>query len=173
MSRQGSTPPSRNQNMARTSSAASFTTKNAIHNGANALAPYGCVAFFETGSPQTFIRRKVLDRMLSVGAASVTCERKYAPRSWGDFGESAPLQPSTSVRMSVQFYRADEPTCSLAVWSCVVPPSVLQHAVVLGCDSWMRFNNRSYLSLPPRASDHRRFQAYHGRGAAKRSELLT
>ena len=47
--------------------------------------------------------------MLSVGVASVACERNCAPRSWGGFGESAPQQTSTSVRLSVQFFRADEP----------------------------------------------------------------
>ena len=33
----------------------------------------------------------------------------------------------------------------------------MQHAVVLGRDSWMRFINRSYRSLPPRPSDHQIF----------------
>ena len=36
-------------------------------------------------------------------------------------------------------------------------PSVMQHAVLLGRDSWMRFNNNSYRSLPPRPSDCRMF----------------
>ena len=114
---------------------ASFTTKIAVHSGANAVARYGCVALLDNGSPQTFIRRDVLDRMLSVGAASVACERNCAPRSWGGFGKSVPLQTSTSIRLSVHLFRADEPTCSLAVWACVVPPSVMQHAVLLGRDS--------------------------------------
>ena len=92
-----------------------------------------------------------------MGAASVACERRCARRSWGGLGESAPLQTSTSIRLSAQFFRADEPTCSLAVWACVVPPSVMQHAVLLGRDSWMRFNNRTYRVLPPRPSDHRIF----------------
>ena len=113
------------------------------------------MALLDNGSPQTFIRPNVLDRMLSVGAASVACERKCAPRSWGGFGESTPLQTSTSVRLRVQFFRADEPTCSLAVWDCVIPPSVMQHAVLRGRDSWMRLNNRSYRSPLPLPSDHR------------------
>ena len=96
---------------------ASFTSKIAVHTGANALAPYGSVTLLDTGSPQTFIRCDVLDRMLSMGTASVACERKCAPRSWGGFGESAPLQTSTSFRMGVQFFPADEPTCSLVVWA--------------------------------------------------------
>ena len=78
----------------------SFTTKIAIHSGAGVLAPFGCVALLDTGSPQTFIRRDVLDRMLSVGAASIACEQKCIPRSWGGFGESAPLQTPMSVRLS-------------------------------------------------------------------------
>ena len=36
-------------------------------------------------------------------------------------------------------------------------PSVMQHAVLLGRDSWMRLNSRSYRSLPPRPSGHRIF----------------
>ena len=63
------------------------TTKIAFHSGPNALAPFGCVALFDTGSPQTFIRRDVLDSMLL--------------DLWGGFGESGPLQTSTSVRLSV------------------------------------------------------------------------
>ena len=127
---------------------ASLTTKIAIHSGANALAPYGCVALLDTGSPQSFVRRDVLDRMLSVGAASVACERRCAPRSWGGFGESAPLQTSTSIRLSVQFFRVDELTCALVLWACMVPPSLMQHAVLLVRDSWMRFNTRSYRHCP-------------------------
>ena len=136
---------------------ASFTTKIAFHSGGNAIAHCGCVPLLDTGSPQTFNRRDVFDRMLSVGAASVSCEPNCAHRSWGGFAQSAPLQSSTSIRLRVQFFRADEPTCSLAVWACVVPPSVMQHAVLLGRDSWKRFNNRTYRSLPPRPSDHRIF----------------
>ena len=128
----------------------SFTTKIAIHSGGDAIAPYRCVAILDTGSPQTFIRRDVLNRMLLVGAASAACERPCSPRSWGGVGESAPLRTSTSIRLSVQLFRDNEPTCSLAVWACVVPPSVMQHAVLLGHDSWMRFNTRSYRALTPR-----------------------
>ena len=59
---------------------ASFTTI-AVHSGANALAPLGFVALLGTGFPQTFIRRNVLDSMLSVGSASTVCERKCSLRS--------------------------------------------------------------------------------------------
>ena len=40
-----------------------------------------------------------------------------------------------------------------------VPPSVMQHAVLLGRDRWMRFNTRSYRALPPRPPDNRVFGA--------------
>ena len=33
----------------------------------------------------------------------------------------------------------------------------MQHAVLLGRDSWMRFNNRSHRALPPRPHDNRVF----------------
>ena len=33
----------------------------------------------------------------------------------------------------------------------------MQNEVLLGCDSGMRFNNRTYRFLPPRAMDHRMF----------------
>ena len=81
---------------------AAFTTKIAIHSGAGVLASYGCVALLDTGAPLPFIRRDVLDRMLSVGAASTACEQKCAPRSSGggwrigpfeDLDESAPERP--------------------------------------------------------------------------------
>ena len=39
----------------------SFTTKIEIHSGGDAIGPYRCVAILDTGSPQTFIRRDVLD----------------------------------------------------------------------------------------------------------------
>ena len=119
------------------------------------MGPYRSVALLDTGSPQTLIRRDVLDQMPSVGAASTACERPGSPRSWGGFGESAPWRTSTSIRLSVHFFRDNEPACSLAVWACVVPPSVMKYAVLLGRDSWMRFNTRSYRALPPRPHDNR------------------
>ena len=88
----------------------SFTTKSAIHRGVGAITPYRCVALLDTGSPQTFIRRDVLDRMILVGTTSVACERPWNPRSWVSFGESAPLPTSISFRLSLQFLRDNEPT---------------------------------------------------------------
>ena len=106
------------------------------------------MSLLDTAFLQTFIRRDMLDNVLSEGAASVACEWTCAPRSWGGFGEPSPLQASVSVRLSIQLLRADEPTCSIHVWACVVPRSVMQHVVQLFRDSYKRFNNSVYRSLP-------------------------
>ena len=92
--------------------------------------------------------------MLLVGAALSASERPSSSRSWGGFGESAPLRTATRIRLSIQFSRENKPTCSLAAWTCVVPPPVMQHAVLLGRNSWMRFSTRSYRALPPRPLDN-------------------
>ena len=73
--------------------------------------------------PQAFIRRDVLEQMLSAGEA-INCEQGPVPRSWGGFSKSAPLRASTSARLSAQFFR-----------------------------SWMRFSPRVYRSFPPRPPD--------------------
>ena len=125
----------------------SFTTKIPF-------APYRCVALFDTGSPKPSFG-VTLDRMLLGGAASAACERPCTPRSWRGFGESTPLWTSTSIRLSVKFFRDKESTCSLGMWACEVPPSVMQRAVILGRDCWMRFNTRSYRTLPSRPHDNR------------------
>lgn len=69
-------------------------------------------------------------------------------------------QTSTSVHLSVQLFQTDLPGCPLAVQNgptFFVPSSVMEHAVLLGRDSWMRFSNRFYRSLPPHPSDNRIF----------------
>ena len=133
----------------------SFITEIEIHSGEDAIAPCRYAAHLDTGSPQTFIR--VVHRMLLVGAASSACERPSSPRSCSGVGESTPLRNATRIRLSVQFFRENEPTCSLAVRECVVHPPVMQHAVLLGRVSWMRLNTRLYRALPPRPLDNRVF----------------
>ena len=77
------------------------------------------------------------------------------PSFSGAFGESPPLKQLTNVHLSVHFVRENEATCSLAVWACVVPPSVMQHVVLLRRNNEIRINSLSYRSLPPRPSDKR------------------
>ena len=126
---------------------ASFTIKITVHSGANALAPW--VSWWSS-------------TLVSYRPSYTTCRSNDL--GWGRihrvraelsssilffFLRILPLQTSTSVHLSVQLLRADEPTCSLVVWACVVTPSVVQHAVLLGRDSWVRFNRCSCHSLPP------------------------
>ena len=129
-----------------------FTAKIKIHSCLMS-AQFGCVALLDTGSPQLFITRNAWEHMVRSGVATTICETQTPPRSWGGFGESPPLQTSTAVRLSVQFLHNDQPTVSLAVWTYIVPSEAMQHAVLLGHDSWMRFSDRSYHTLPPRPSD--------------------
>ena len=69
-----------------------------------------------------------------------------SPRSWGGFGKSAPLLTPISVRLSIQFLHDSIP--SVAVCACIVPHGIMQHPVLLGRDSWMRFEQRTYTTLP-------------------------
>ena len=135
----------------------SSTTKIAVHSGANALMHSGCVAILDTGSPQTFIRCDVWDSMLSVGAASVACERGCAPQSWGRFGESAPLltcyeRPSERPIFSSRLNHA--PPCSMGLRGTPLGGAACGVAGPRQLDA---LNNRFYRSLPPRPSDHRIF----------------
>ena len=135
---------------------ASFTTKIAIHSGADVLPLFGSVALLDTGSPQTFIRRDFLDRMLSVGAASIACEQKCAPRFWESFGKSAPPKTSTSVNLSAQLFQKMSLRAPSQSGLRGFPLGGAACSTA-GCDGWMRFNGRSYRSLPLRPSDQRVF----------------
>ena len=93
--------------------------------------------------------------MVRSGTATTICETQTPLRSWGGFGELPPLQTFTTVRLSVYFLHNDQPASSPEVWTYIVPSEAMQHAVLLGRDSWMRFSERSYRTLPPRPSDNR------------------
>ena len=134
----------------------SFTTKVKLYGG-HASSKFGCVALLDTGSPQSFLTLKAWEHMVRSGAASTICETQTPPRSWGGFGKSPPLQTSTTARLSIQFLHEDKPTASLAVWAYIVPSEAMQHDVLLGRDSWMRFSERSYRTLTPRPGDNRVF----------------
>ncbi len=134
----------------------SYTTQIQTHCG-SATSTFGCVALLDTGSPQSFISARTWASMKASGAASAAFEKRTQPRCWGGFGKSAPLQTSTMVRLSVQFLRKKCPTASLAVWAYLVDDSVMQHDVLLGHDSWMRFTERAYRTLPVRRPGDRVF----------------
>ena len=126
----------------------SFTTRVRVHSGSAPTTRYITVALLDTGSPQSFITADAVETMKACCAATHLCEQHGPPRSWGGFGTSAPLTTSASIRLSVQFLRRFSPTAALAVWACIVPPGTMQHPIVLGRDSWMRFEQRSYTTLP-------------------------
>ena len=132
----------------------SFTTKIKIHSGPSS-SQFGCIALLDTGSPQSFISNHAWEHMVRSGAVTTICEIRPPQRSWGGFGKSPPLQTSTTVRLSIQFLYQDLPTASLAVRVYIVPPEAMQHAVLLGRNSWMRFGERSYRTLPPRPGVNR------------------
>ena len=121
-------------------------TKIKIHSGLGAMQ-LACVTLLGAGSPQTFTNNHAFKNMKRVGAASAACKRDTPSRSWGGFGKSPPLETSAAVRLSVRFFRDDLPIASLAVWAYVVTSEAMQHDVLLGRDSWMRFQDRSYRSL--------------------------
>ena len=65
--------------------------------------------------PQTIINSHAFDSMKRVGVASATCEQHTLKSSWGAFGKSPPLETAATVRLSVQCFRGNNPTSSLAV----------------------------------------------------------
>ena len=79
--------------------------------------------------------------MKQVGAASDVCEITTQLRVWGGSGDSTtPLTTRKSVRLSVQFFHNTDRSASLAVWAYVVPDSTMAHALLLGRDGYMRFD---------------------------------
>ena len=121
----------------------SLTTKIKNHSGLAAME-LGCVAFLDRGSPQAFTGPHAFDSMKRVGAASATCERRTPPRSWGDFGKFPPL-----VRLSARFFHDKKPPASLVVWAYAIPSQAMKHDVLLGRDTWMLFQDRSYRTMAP------------------------
>ena len=138
---------------------ASFTTRVKIHAGP-AKSQYGCAALLDSGSPATFINSNAVGTLKAMGAISEACISHGNSRSWGGFGKSESLQTSDTVRLSVQFFHGDTPSASLAVWAHIVPANTMQFPILLGRDSFMRFNTRTYRMLPPRPLDNRVFGEY-------------
>ena len=74
------------------------------------------------------------------------------PRRWGGFTDSTePLQTNSSACLSVQFLKGKKPTARMKVPCHIVPPMVLQHGLLLGRDSFLKFQNHTYATLPKEA----------------------
>ena len=83
---------------------------------------------------------------------SDACQGYAPPRSWKGGGKLTPLLTSISVRFSIQFLHGDTPSAELAVWVSIVPAGTMQHPVLLGRDSWMRFVQETSTILPRQPS---------------------
>ena len=88
--------------------------------------------------------------MKQTRADSDVCKITTRPRVWGGFGDSnTPLTTQKSARLSRKGSHNDSRSASLAVWVFIVPDSTMHHALLLGRDSYMRFDQRTYRTLPP------------------------
>ena len=87
------------------------------------LSPLLVVWRFLTLAPH----RLAFDEMFWVTCSRLVQHPSRASRnaslvSGGGFSESGPLTTPTGVRLSVQSFREDSPTCSVAVRACAFPP---------------------------------------------------
>ena len=90
--------------------------------------------------------------MLQRGAGSADMITVGKPRRWGGFTDSTePLQTNSSACLSVQLFKGKKPTARMIVPYHIVPPMVLQHGLLLGRDSFFKFPNHTYATLPKEA----------------------
>ena len=90
--------------------------------------------------------------MLRKGAASADMITVNNPRRWGGFTDSTEaLQTKSTACLSVQFYKGKKPSARMKLQCHTVPPMVLQHDLLLGRDSFLRFQNHTYATLPKEA----------------------
>ena len=106
---------------------ASCTTTIAVHSEANAPAPFGPRCWFTADLHQA-------QRLGShaLGGGRIHHDRREIRSSIpGYFWRICPSANFDERPSKRQFVRADEPTCSLVVWTSVVPPKVMQYAALL------------------------------------------
>ena len=119
--------------------------------GTRALHTKSCVALLDTGSPASFIRKKVWNDMLGSGAALSDGEVPTQSRRWGGF-HGKPLTTSTSVRLRVLLGRkgiicgesTEDTPVQTVVWAQIIPDRVMSYDLLLGRDSWDHFPVRKY-----------------------------
>ena len=138
-----------------------------IHGGQKATKGHKCVALLDSGSPFSFVTQAAINEMLQKGAASADMIAvNDKPRKWGGFTESEEaLQTNSTAGLSVQFYNSKEPTAYMQLYchifrvgnqcaECennnnnIVTPTALQHDLLLGRDSFLKFQNHTYATLP-------------------------
>ena len=138
---------------------ATFTTRVKVHAGP-ATSQYGLAALLDSGSPAIFINSNAGGTLIAMGAVSDKYITRNANRSWGGFGKARSLQTTEMIRLSVQFLHGDRPSASLAIWAHIVPANSMQYPILLGRDSFMRFNTRSYRTLAAKPLDDRVYGEY-------------
>lgn len=134
----------------------SFTNKIAIPCGGGAIAPYTCVELLDTGFPNVHppgrFRSYAPSRYHLAGVRAIL---QYS--NLGGFGQPPPLLNSSRTRLGFRFFRSTKTTCSIAVWACVVPHSVMRHAALPGRDSRMPLKTCSYRTPPPSPTTRKRW----------------
>ena len=121
-----------------------------IHGGQKATKGHKCVALLDSGSPCSFVTQAASNEMLQKGAASADMIAvNDKPRKWGGFTESEEaLQTNSTAGLSVQFDNSKEQTAYMQLYCHIVTPTALQHDLLLGRDSFLKFQNHTYATLP-------------------------
>ena len=128
---------------------ASFTTAVSIHGDRKATKTYKSVALLDSGSPSLFVTDAVINKMLQEGAASSDMITVGKSRRWGEFTDSTEtLKTNRSPCRRVQFHREQKPTAQMKLCCHIIPPMVLQHDLLLGRDSFLKFEHHTYATLP-------------------------
>ena len=125
-----------------------------VFSGCKAHRTQAATVLLDTGSPASFIQRKVWKRMMACGAASEDGLSEPGPKTWGGF-HGVPLITRECVRLNVQLWKGGReaagivgsPTVQLPVIAHVVPNEAMTHAVLLGRDSWSSFPVRKYCDV--------------------------
>ena len=128
---------------------ASFTTAVSIHGDRKATITNKSVALLDSGSPSLFVTDAVINEMLQEGTASSDTITVGKPCRWGGFTDSTEtLKTNRSPCLRVQFHREQKPTAQMRLCCHIVPPMVLQHDLLLGRDSLLKFEHHTYAALP-------------------------
>ena len=111
--------------------------------GTRALRTNSCVALLDTGSPTSFIRKKVWNDIPGSGATSLNGEAPTQSRRWGGFHKKPPTA-SASVQLNVLLGRKGTVSCESSedtsvrpvIWAHIVPDRVGSYDSPLERDSW-------------------------------------
>ena len=128
-----------------------------IFSGPRATRTLEVKTLVDTGSPATFIQRKVWDKMMKVGAATIEGTREIDPVSWGGFN-GVPLCTSSQVRLNIRLWprkrnphlTAQDGRACLAMYAHVVPDGTMNYDILIGRDGLGLFPVRTYRDVNQR-----------------------